>query len=89
MYKAVSFWAAILLGLSAIAGCISLKEPDMIRTDILVPSASPTSRVERQEFPVVFERFIDERSDRASVGVRWGYGGGTPVAVGKNIVGGF
>ena len=86
MYKAVSFWAAILLSLSAIAGCVSLKEPDMIRTDTLLPAVSPTSRIERQEFPVVFERFIDERSDRSTVGTRLGYGGPTPVIADRNIV---
>jgi len=86
MFKAVSLWAAVLFALSALAGCVSIQAPEMIRTDILIPPAPPASGLERQEFAVVFERFIDERSDRSSVGSRLGYGGASPIFVDKNIV---
>ena len=79
---ALIFSIAILF---SVTGCISIPEPHILKTDMLVPAQRQSDYQKELEFPVIFERFIDERSDRVAIGYKLGVGGPTPIAPDKDI----
>lgn len=76
------FFIAILF---SVTGCVSIPEPHILKTDMLIPTQRQSDYQKELEFPVIFERFIDERSDRVAIGYRLGMGGPTSIAPDKDI----
>jgi hypothetical protein len=71
---------AVAAAIISTGGCISIPEPHILKTDMLIPAQRQVDYQKEMDFPVIFERFVDERTDRAAIGYKLGTMGG-PVAL--------
>ena len=73
----------ILFGI-ALSGCMSV--PLILRTDALLPAQRTDAEARELEFSVRFERFIDERNERNTVGFKQRAGPPRDVITDRDIV---
>ncbi len=70
--------------LFALEGCISA--PLILKTDALLPAQRSETEERELEFPVRFERFVDERTERSTIGFKQRVGPPTEVITDHDII---